>query len=561
MAKDIKYNEKARTKIKAGVNKIADAIRVTLGPRGRNVVLDKGFGAPEVTNDGVTIAKEVELKDKFENMGAELIKEVAEKTNDVAGDGTTTAAVLAQEMVNEGLKQTAAGLNPVGLKKGIEIAINRVKEVLNDLKKKVDAKEKTAQVASISAESKEMGDLISQIMEEVGTKAPITVEESQTMGLEKEVVKGMQFDEGYVSPYMITDTERLEAVFESPAILIYDGKISALNDILPLLEKMSNAGKKDLVIIAEEVEGEALATLVVNKLKGSFNALSVKAPGFGDNRKEMLADIAALTGGQVVSEELGLKLSKIELDSLGEADKVVATKDKTTIIGGKGKKSDIEARMARIETEIERSDSDFDKEKLEERLAKLSGGVGVIKVGAATETEMKYKKAKLEDALNSTRAAVEEGIVPGGGTAFLRAAEVVRKEIESGKIKYEKESAREIEAGINIVLEALEMPMKQIVENTGVEDGAVIVDEVRKHENKFAGFNAAKSKIVVDMFSEGIIDPLKVTKSALENAASVAAMILTTEAAITDLPEKEGGEVGAPAGAGAGMPGGGGMGM
>jgi len=555
MAKEIKYSEKARTKIKRGINKLANVVRVTLGPKGRNVVLDKGFGAPEITNDGVTIAKEIELKDKFENMGAELIKEVAEKTNDVAGDGTTTAIILMQEMVNEGLKQTAAGINPIGIKKGIEVAIERVKEELKKITKKVDSREKTAQVATISAESAEMGNLISEIMAEVGTKAPITVEESQTFGLEKEVVKGMQFDEGYVSPYMITDSERLEAVFENPGILIVDGKVSAIADILPLLEKMAGTGKKDLMIIAEEVEGEALATLIVNKLKGSFNALAVKAPGFGDRRKEMLSDIAALTGGSVVSEELGLKLSKVEPLSLGEAEKVIATKDKTTIVGGKGKRSDIDARIRRIEAEISTTDSDFDKEKLEERLAKLSGGVGVIKVGAATETEMKYKKAKLEDALNSTRAAVEEGIVPGGGVAFLRASLAVRRDFEAGRLKIDKDMAREIEAGINIVIKTLTAPIKQIVKNAGIEEGEVIVQTIKENESPFAGYDAAKGVIVSDMVKEGIIDPLKVTKSALENAASVAAMVLTTEAAVADAPEKE--EM--PAMPGGGMPGGMGM--
>lgn len=536
MAKEIQFSQKARESLKKGVNKVSNAVRVTLGPKGRNVVLDKGFGSPQVTNDGVTIAKEIELKNKVENMGAELIKEVAEKTNSAVGDGTTTAVILASEMISEGLKYIATGINPMGVRRGIETAS---KALIEEIKKNSiqikNNKEKITAVASISAENKDMGKMIAEIIEEVGHEAPITVEESQTIGLEKEVVKGMQFDEGFISPYMMTDPESLLAEFRDPYILITDKKISSVSEIVPLMEKMAASGKKDLVILAEDVEGEALATLIVNKLKGSFNALAVKAPGFGDRRKEMLADIAALTGGQIVSEELGLKIENIELKMLGEAGKVVADKDKTTIVNGKGRNKDIEARISAIRKELERTESDFDKEKLEERLAKLSGGVGVIKVGAATEAEMKYKKDKLEDALNATTAAIEEGIVPGGGVSLIRAARV----LDNGNVsKDEAAISDEVLAGIKIVRQAIESPIRQIVLNAGKQDPGVIVKEISEKTNGTEGYDAIKNKIV-NMMTAGIVDPTKVVRLCLLNAASAASMILTTEAVITDLPEKE----------------------
>jgi chaperonin GroEL len=536
MAKDIQFSQKARESLKRGVNKVSDAVRVTLGPKGRNVVLDKGFGAPAVTNDGVTIAKEIELKGKIENMGAELIKEVAEKTNNAVGDGTTTAVILASEMINEGLKYITTGINPMGVRRGIEMAS---KALIEEIKKNSiqikNNKEKIVAVASISAENKDMGKMIAEIIEEVGHEAPITVEESQTLGLEKEVVKGMQFDEGFISPYMMTDPEALMAEFRDPYILITDKKISAISEIVPLMEKMVQAGRKDLVIIAEDVEGEALATLIVNKLKGSFNALAVKAPGFGDRRKEIMADIAALTGGQIISEEVGLKIENIELNMLGEAGKVVADKDKTTIVDGKGRNKDIEARISAIRKELVSTESEFDKEKLEERLAKLSGGVGVIKVGAATETEMKYKKDKLEDALNATKAAIEEGIVPGGGVSLISSSGVLEN-MET--FKDEAAISDEILAGVKIVRQAIESPIRQIVLNAGKQDPGVIVKEIREKSNGTQGYDAIKDKIV-DMMSAGIVDPTKVVRLAIQNAASSASMILTTEAVITDLPEKE----------------------
>lgn len=536
MAKQIQFSQKAREGLKRGVNKVSNAVRVTLGPKGRNVVLDKGFGAPAVTNDGVTIAKEIELKNKVENIGAELVKEVAEKTNSAVGDGTTTAVILASEMINEGLKYIATGINPMGIRRGIESAAKLLAEEIkkNSIQIK-NNKEKIVAVASISAESKDMGRMIAEIIEEVGHEAPITVEESQTLGLEKEVVKGMQFDEGFISPYMMTDAESLIAEFKDPYILITDKKISAIAEIVPLMEKMVNAGKKDLVILAEDVEGEALATLIVNKLKGSFNALAVKTPGFGDRKKEVMADLAALVGGEIVSEELGLKMENVELNMLGQAGKVIADKDKTTIVSGKGKIKDIKARISAIKKELERTESDFDKEKLEERLAKLSGGVGVIKVGAATEAEMKYKKDKLEDALNATKAAIEEGIVPGGGVSLVHAAKV----LDNGVVaKDEAAISDEVLSGVKIVRQAIESPIRQIVANAGKEDPGVIIKEVSEKTNGNQGYDAIKNKIV-DMMSAGIVDPTKVVRSALQNAASAAAMVLTTEAVITDLPEKE----------------------
>jgi chaperonin GroEL len=527
MAKQIKFDEQARRQLKKGVDKLADAVKVTLGPKGRNVVLDKGFGSPEITNDGVTIAKEIELENKFENIGAEIVKEVASKTNDLAGDGTTTATLLTQAMVTQGLKNVTAGANPLALKRGIEKGVKAVVGALKKMSKIVAGKAEIAQVATISAEDSEVGDLIAEAIQEVGKDGVITVEESQTFGLSKETVKGMRFDKGYISPYMITNTEKMQAEYEDPYILITDKKISSINEILPLLEKVTQSGKKDIVIIAEDVEGDALATLVVNKLRGTFNALAVKAPGFGDRRKEMLEDIAVLTGGQVISEELGLKLENAEMKMLGRARRVIADKENTTIVEGKGRKQDIEARINQIRIELEKSDSDFDKEKLQERLAKLAGGVAVIKVGAATEAEQKYKQAKIEDALAATRAAVAEGIVPGGGVALIRAL----KSLDELKVRGEQK------IGLNILKRALEEPLRQIATNAG-QDGAVVVDEVKKNKGGY-GYNAAKNKYQ-DLFEAGIIDPTKVTRSALENAASAAAMLLTTEVVVTEkVDEKE----------------------
>jgi len=551
MAKQLLFDEKARRALKRGVDQLADAVKITLGPKGRNVVLDKGFGSPTITNDGVTIAKEIELEDKFENIGAQLMQEVATKTNDIAGDGTTTATILAQAMISEGLKNVASGANPMVIRKGINKAVKSViSEIKNNISKPIAGQEEIAQVAAISADDPEVGKIIAEAMEKVGKDGVITVEESQSFGLEKEVVEGMQFEKGYVSPYMITNPDRMEAEYEDSYILITDKKISSLSDILPLLEKLAASGKKDLVIIAEDVEGEALATFVVNKLRGSFNVLAIKSPGFGDRRKEMLNDIAVLTGGKVVSEEIGLKLENTNIDMLGQARKVIATKDNTTVIEGKGEQASIDARISQIRKELEISDSEFDKEKLQERLAKLAGGVAVIKVGAATEVEMKEKKHRIEDALSATKAAVEEGIVPGGGVALLRAAKILSN-VET--------KSREEEIGVNIVKRALEEPVRQIALNAG-KDASVIAQEVRKADGN-VGYNAALDKFE-DLVQAGIIDPTKVTKSALLNAASVAAMLLTTETVVTDLPEKKEDQGGMPAGMGGGMPGmGGGMGM
>ena len=526
MAKQLKYEERARQLIKRGVDKLANAVKVTLGPKGRNVMIDRGFGAPTVTNDGVTIAKEIELEDKFENIGAEVIKEVASKANDMAGDGTTTATVLAQAIIREGLKNVTAGANPLAIKRGIEKGTQSVVETLKKISKPVSGREEIAQVATISGEDAEIGKLIAEVMQEVGKDGVITVEESKTFGLSKELVKGMRFDRGYISPYMITDTERMEAIYDDPYILITDRKISSISEILPLLEKLAQAGKKELVIIADEVEGEALATLVVNKLRGTFNALAVKAPGFGDRRKEMLQDIAILTGGQVISEELGLKLENTEISQLGRARRVISDKENTTIVEGKGKKQDIEARINQIRTELEKTESEFDKEKLQERLGKLTGGVAVIKVGAATEVEQKQKQQKIEDALAATRAAIEEGIVPGGGVALIRTIDCLNEVKVKGDEKI----------GLNILKRALEEPLRQIAANAGV-DGSVIVAEVKKHSGNY-GYDALKNKFV-DLVSEGIIDPAKVVRCALQNAASAAGMLLTTECVITDKPEKK----------------------
>jgi len=526
MAKQIIFNEEARVKMKQGVDILANAVKVTLGPKGRNVVLDKGYGAPTITKDGVTVAKEVELEDKFSNLGAEIVKEVASKTNDVAGDGTTTATVLAQSIIAEGLKNVTAGADPLSLKRGIDKATEAVVKNLKKLSKEVSSQEEIEQVASISANDKEIGKIIASAMEAVGKNGVITVEESQSFGIEKEVVEGMQFDKGYVSHYMVTDTEKMQAVYDEPYILITDQKVSSLQDLLPLLESMAQSGKKDLVIIADEIEGEALATLVVNKIRGVFNTLAVKAPGFGDRKKEMLQDIAALTGAKVVSEELGIKLSSANIEMLGSARKVVATKDNTTIVDGKGDEALVKERVAQIESAIKSADSDFDKEKLQERLAKLTGGVAVIKVGAATETEMKEKKDRIDDALNATRAAVEEGVVVGGGVAYLRSL----KSITDLKLEGDED------LGAKILFKALSYPLYQIAANAG-KDGTVVVNKVLEGKDNF-GYNAQDDKFE-DLVEAGIVDPTKVARSALQNAASAAGMFLTTEVAITDLPKKD----------------------
>jgi chaperonin GroEL len=535
MSKQIEFSEKARQGIKRGVDKIADAVKVTLGPKGRNVILDKGYGAPTITNDGVTIAKEIEVKNKIENLGVEIIKEVASKTNDVAGDGTTTATILAQAIIAEGFKNIAAGANPLALKRGIEKATKKIVQGLKDMSKKISSREEKADVATISAQDADVGNLIAELMEDVGQEGVITVEESKTFGLSKEIVRGMQFDEGYTSPYMVTNTEKMTAELNNPLILITDVKISSINEILPILEKLTAAGKKEIVIIAEDVDGEALATLVVNKIRGTFTALALKAPGFGDRRKEMLQDIAVVTGGQVISKDLGLKLENVDMNMLGEADKVLATKDNTTIIGGHGKKSDIEKRTLQIKAQLEKTDSDFDKEKLEERIGKLSGGVAVIKVGAATALEQKEKQHRIEDALAATRAAVEEGIVPGGGVALIRTI----KNLEGLKISGDEK------IGVKIIRKIIEEPLRQIAFNAGME-GSVIVDKVKKLDGA-KGYNAAKN-VYEDLIRAGIIDPTKVTRSALQNAASAAAMLLTTEAVVVDLPKRE--DKGMPSGGG-----------
>ncbi len=531
MPKQIHFDEVAREHLRAGVDKLANAVKVTLGPRGRNVVLDKGFGAPVITNDGVTIAKEIELPHKVENVGVELVKQVAEKTNDVAGDGTTTATVLAQAMFNEGLKNLAAGANPMVLRKGMEEATKIAVESLEEQKREVNGREEISQVATISAQDEEVGTLIADVMEKVSKDGVITVEESQTLGLEQEIVEGMQFDKGYISPYMVTNSEKMEAELKNPYLLITDKKISAVADILPLLEKLMQAGKKELVIIAEDLEAEALATLVVNKIRGTFHALAVKAPGFGDRRKEMLADIATVTGGKVISEEIGLKLENADLDMLGRADRVLATKDDTTIIGGKGDQTEIDARVNQIKQAIERETSDFDKEKLQERLGKLASGVAVIRVGAATETEQKERQHRVEDAVSATKAAVAEGIVPGGGLALLVAAEKVAKVVAKKK---GDDHDHDHVTGMSLVQKALEEPARQIAINAGRE-GSVIVEEMRRQGLKL-GYNAA-DHVFVDMFEAGIVDPKMVTRSALQNAASIASIMLTTEATVTDIPE------------------------
>ncbi len=544
MSKIIKFNEEARKSLKKGIDVVADAVKITIGPRGRNVVFEKAYGGPTITNDGVSIAKEIVLKDKFENMGAEIAKEVATKTNDIAGDGTTTSMVLLQAIVSEGTKHTSMGVNAMMLRAGIESASAEAIKALRSIAKPIKSKEEIRQVATISAESEEIGNIIADTIEKVGKDGVVTVEESQSIGIDSEVVEGMEFDKGYVSAYMVTNPERMEAEYSDVPILLTDRKISSIKDILPLLEKVAQAGKKELVIIAEDVDGEALTTFVLNKLRGGFNVLAVKAPGYGDKKKEMLADIAVTIGAKVVSEELGVKLESAEPSMLGRAQKVISTKDKTIIVGGKGKKTDIETRLASLRTQKETTTSKFDKEKLEDRIAKLAGGVAVIKVGAATETEMKYLKLKIEDAVNATKAAIEEGIVAGGGSALIRAAKKIRENAEMA-------TAQEQKLGYEIILKALEAPLKQIAINAGKDDGSVIVNKVMESIETSAGYNATTDSIEKNMLERGIIDPVKVTRTALENAASAAAILLTTEVAIADEPEEKKG--GMPGGMGEGM--------
>lgn len=543
MAKEINYGEEARRKLQSGVDQLANTVKITLGPKGRNVLIDKKFGSPLITNDGVTIAREIELEDAYENMGAQVVKEVASKTNDVAGDGTTTATLLAQIIIKEGFKNVAAGANPMILKKGIQGAVDVAVDGIKGISKQVESKDAIAQVASVSAADDTIGQLIAEAMEKVGNEGVITVEESKSMGTTLEVVEGMQFDRGYLSAYMVNDTDKMEAVISNPYILITDKKIASIQDILPILEQIVQQGRK-LLIIAEDVEGEALATLVVNKLRGTFDCVAVKAPGFGDRRKEMLKDIAVLTGGQLISEEIGLELKETTLDMLGTANTVKVNKENTVIVDGAGDSSEIEARVNQIKAQIEESTSDFDKEKLQERLAKLSGGVAVIQVGAATETELKEKKLRIEDALNATRAAVEEGIVPGGGAAFLNVIPAVSK--------YAKSLTGDLRTGAAIIVRALEEPVRQIAENAGME-GSVVVARI-KNSKAGVGFNASTEQYM-DMIEAGIVDPTKVTRSALQNAASASAMLLTTEASVVEVKKDE---MMPPMG-GAGM--GGGMGM
>ncbi len=528
MSKMLKFDEDARRALEAGVNQLADAVKVTLGPKGRNVVLDKKFGAPTITNDGVSIAREIELEDPFENMGAQLVKEVATKTNDVAGDGTTTATVLAQALIKEGLRNVAAGANPMSLKRGIEAAVAAGVAAIADASKEIDDKSEIAQVAAISAADPAVGKVLADAIDKVGKDGVVTIEESNTFGIELDFTEGMQFDKGYISPYMVTDAERQEAILDDPYILFNQGKISSVQELLPVLEKVMQAGKP-LVIIAEDIEGEALATLVVNKIRGTFNSASVKAPGFGERRKAMLQDMAILTGGQVIAEEVGLKLDGVTLDMLGTARKVIITKDNTTIIEGAGERDDVDGRVSQIKAEIDNTDSDWDREKLQERLAKLAGGVAVVKVGAATEVELKEKKHRIEDALSATRAALEEGVVAGGGTALLRARPAVEKVIK--KLKGDEET------GARSVHKALEAPARLIADNAGLE-GAIWVRQVEEAEGNI-GLNAATGELV-DLMDAGVTDPAKVTRAALQNAASIASLVLTTESLIADKPEEEG---------------------
>lgn len=544
MSKQILFSEDARTKLKAGVDKLANAVKVTLGPKGRNVVIDKGFGAPIITKDGVSVAREVDLEDKIENIGAEMLKEVASKTNDIAGDGTTTATVLAQAMIGEGLKLVSSGVDPMEIRKGIEDKVSKMVSELKKLSKSISTKEEIAQVGSISANDKEIGKIIAEAMDSVGKDGVITVEEGQLFGVEKEIVEGMQFDKGYISPYMVTNPEKMISEYEDPFVLITDQKISSIQQVLPLLEKMAQAGKKDLVIIADEIEGEAMTTFVLNKLRGTFNVLGIKSPGFGDRKKALLEDIAIVTGARVISEELGIKLESADFDDLGQARKIISTKEESTIIEGKGEAKDIKKRIEQIRTEIENADSDFDRDKLKERLAKLSGGVAIIKVGAATEAEMKEKKDRIEDALNATRAAVEEGVVPGGGLSLCLAANAFE----------ELTGSKEKSIGARIVDNAILEPIKQIATNAGKDGSLILYNIMREHRdgNKKIGYNAALDKFE-DLLEAGIVDPTKVVRSALENAASAAIMFLSTEAVIAEKPSnKEDGHGGMPGGMGMG---------
>lgn len=533
MAKKIIFNEEARKALKKGVDTVANAVKVTIGPRGRNVVLDKGYGSPTITNDGVSIAKEISLSDKFENMGAEIVKEVATKTNEVAGDGTTTSVILAQALISEGLKHTSMGVNAMSLRAGIEEASEKAIEILKNIAKPIKNKEEIKQVATISSESEEIGAIIAETMEKVGKDGVVTVEESQTFGVESEVVEGLEFDKGYVSPYLITNAERMEAEYKDVPVLLTDRKISGVKDILPLLESLAQSGKKELVIVADDVDGDALSTFIVNKLRGGFSVLAVKAPGYGDRKKEMLQDIAVTVGAQVISEELGVKLESATVDMLGRAARVVATKDNTLIVGGKGKKAEIDERVKQLKKQKEQTDSKYDKEKIDERIAKLSGGVAVIRVGAATETEMKYLKLKIEDAVAATKAAIAEGIVAGGGSAMIR---VIRK---LRSLKLPATASAETALGYEIVMNALEAPLRQIVLNTGKADGSVAVEKIMNSDKENAGYDALKETFSDDLIKDGIIDPVKVTRAALRNAASAAAILLTTEVAIADEPEQK----------------------
>ena len=552
MAKQILSGEAARKALKTGVDKVANSVKITIGPRGRNVVLDKGYGAPTITNDGVSIAKEITLPDKMENMGAEIVKEVASKTDDIAGDGTTTAVVLLQSLVNEGMSRTAMGANPMGVRRGMEAALKDAIDALHAMAKPIKTDAEIEQVATISVESTEMGKKIAETIKKVGKDGVVTVEESQSFGIESEIVEGMEFDKGYVSPYMITNPERMEAIYKEAFILMTDKKISNVQEILPLLEKLASTGHKELVVIADDVEGEALTTFVVNKLRGGFSALAVKAPGYGERKKDILGDLAVVTGGTVVSDDIGLKFEDVTVEMLGRAGRVIATKDKTIIVDGKGKKSKVLERIDHLKKQLANTDSKYDKEKIEERIAKLSGGVAILRVGAATETEMKYLKLKIEDAVKATKAAIAEGIVPGGGSALVRVANsldgAIVKSDASKKGHLDKENS-EFLIGYHVVLNALSAPLKQIVVNAGRDDAAVFIKEIAEAKGSL-GYDAAKDMMVNDMLKAGIVDPVKVTRSGLEHAVSAAAMLLTTEVAITDIPEEKKMPAGGPEGMG-----------
>lgn len=533
MSKIILYNENARKSLKKGIDVVADAVKITLGPRGRNVVLDKGYGAPTITNDGVSIARDIALKDKFENMGAEIIKEVATKTNEIAGDGTTTSVVLMQAIIAEGMKHTTMGVNAMSIKSGIESAGKDIVTALSSIAKPIKTDEEIRQVANISAESLELGTIIADTIKKVGKDGVVTVEESQTIGLESEVTEGIAFDKGYISPYMITNTERMESEYNDPAILVTDKKISSIKEVLPLLEKLAQSGKKDLVIIAEDVDGEALSTFIVNRLRGTFNVLAIKAPGYGDKKKEILGDIAVTIGAQIISEDVGIKFENADISMLGKARKVISKKDNTVIVGGKGKKTEIEEKITQLKAQKASMDSKFEKEKIDERIAKLSGGIAVIRVGAATETEMKYLKLKIEDAVNATKAAIEEGIVAGGGVALIKASQKVFESLAN-----KKHPSKEFELGYAIVLKAMEAPLKQIAMNAGKDDGSVIIEKVKTGKGN-AGYDALKDEMVLDMITSGIVDPVKVTRLGVLNACSAAAILLTTEVAIAEEAKEE----------------------